>query len=147
VALVRERTITTERPPLVGEVNAKLEDKGCCVVSATDPYGRILYFLDPSRYFFFQVAPQLYSRGRVDPVPDPLLLRKCGSAGNRTRTSGSVAKNKVANCCAEGAMFNSFINFIQNKFENCIGGEYSYYRLLGHNAMAPNKNTQPPYLG
>jgi hypothetical protein len=29
----------------------------------------------------------------VDPVPDPLLLRKCGSAGNRTRTSGSVASN------------------------------------------------------
>jgi hypothetical protein len=24
----------------------------------------------------------------VDHVPDPLLLRKCGSAGNRTRTSG-----------------------------------------------------------
>jgi hypothetical protein len=24
----------------------------------------------------------------VDPVPDPLLLRKSGSAGNRTRTSG-----------------------------------------------------------
>jgi hypothetical protein len=23
---------------------------------------------------FYQVAPQLYSRGRVDPVPDPLLL-------------------------------------------------------------------------
>jgi hypothetical protein len=29
----------------------------------------------------------------VDPDPDPLLLRKCGSAGNRTRTSGSVARN------------------------------------------------------
>jgi hypothetical protein len=29
----------------------------------------------------------------VDPVPDPLLLRKSGSAGNRTRTSGSVARN------------------------------------------------------
>jgi hypothetical protein len=29
----------------------------------------------------------------VDPVPDPLLLRKSGSAGNRTRASGSVAKN------------------------------------------------------
>jgi hypothetical protein len=27
----------------------------------------------------------------VDPVPDPLLLRKIGSAENRTRTSGSVA--------------------------------------------------------
>jgi hypothetical protein len=29
----------------------------------------------------------------VDPVPDPLLLRKSGSAENRTRTSGSVARN------------------------------------------------------
>jgi hypothetical protein len=33
VALVRERTIPTERPPLVGEVSANL--CGCCVVSAT----------------------------------------------------------------------------------------------------------------
>jgi hypothetical protein len=29
----------------------------------------------------------------VDPVPSPPLLRKPGSAGNRTRTSGSVARN------------------------------------------------------
>jgi hypothetical protein len=29
----------------------------------------------------------------VDPIPDPLLLRISGSAGNRTRTSGSVARN------------------------------------------------------
>jgi hypothetical protein len=29
----------------------------------------------------------------VDPVPDPLLLRKSGSARNRTRTSGYVAWN------------------------------------------------------
>jgi hypothetical protein len=33
------------------------------VVSTTDPYGRILGFLDLSRYFVFQVAPQLYSQG------------------------------------------------------------------------------------
>jgi hypothetical protein len=58
------------------------------VVSATDPYVRILGSLDRSRYFFFQVAPQLYPRGLVDSVPDPLLLRKSGSAGNRARTSG-----------------------------------------------------------
>jgi CBS-domain-containing membrane protein len=38
-------------------------DTGCHVVSVTDSYGRILGFLDRSRYFFFQVAPQLYSRG------------------------------------------------------------------------------------
>jgi hypothetical protein len=52
------------------------------MVSVMDPYGRILGFLDQSRYFFFQVAPQVYSRGLVDPVPGPLLLRKSGSAGN-----------------------------------------------------------------
>jgi hypothetical protein len=38
-------------------------DRECHVVSLTDPYGRNLGFLDRSRYFFFQVAPQLYSRG------------------------------------------------------------------------------------
>jgi hypothetical protein len=49
-------------------------DGGCHVVSVTYPYGRILGFLDRSRYFFYQVAPQLYSRGWVDPVPDTLLF-------------------------------------------------------------------------
>jgi hypothetical protein len=68
-------------------------DRGCHVVSVTDPYGHILGFLGWSCYFFFQVAPQLYSRGWVDPVPDPLLLRKSGSAGNRTRTSRSIARS------------------------------------------------------
>jgi CBS-domain-containing membrane protein len=34
-------------------------DRGCHVVSVTDPYGRILGVLDRRRYFFFQVAPQL----------------------------------------------------------------------------------------
>jgi hypothetical protein len=38
-------------------------DEGCRVVIATDPYGHIFGSLDLSRYFFFQVAPQLYSRG------------------------------------------------------------------------------------
>jgi hypothetical protein len=59
--------------------------RGCHVVSATEPRGRILGFPDRSRYCFFQVAPQLYSRGWVDPVPDPLLLRKSGIARNRNR--------------------------------------------------------------
>jgi hypothetical protein len=42
-------------------------DRRCHVVSVTDPYDRILHFLEQSRYFFFQVASQLYSRGWVDP--------------------------------------------------------------------------------
>jgi hypothetical protein len=65
VASVHERTIPTERPPLVGEVSANFG--GCMGVawsaSAADPYSRILGFLDLRRYYFVQVAPQLYSRG------------------------------------------------------------------------------------
>jgi hypothetical protein len=36
-------------------------DRECHVVNVTDPYGRILDFLDRSGYFFYQVAPHLYS--------------------------------------------------------------------------------------
>jgi hypothetical protein len=41
---VRERTTPTERPRPVGEVIAKFADRGCHVVSLTDPYGRIPSF-------------------------------------------------------------------------------------------------------
>jgi hypothetical protein len=91
-----ESTIKLYRPSyrrLSAKLAPTFADRGRRVVSVTDPYARIPGFLDRSRYFFFQIAPQLYSRGRVDPVPDPLLIRKSGSAGNRTRTFGSVARN------------------------------------------------------
>jgi hypothetical protein len=42
-----------------------------------------LSFQDWSSYFSFQVAPHLSSRGWMDPAPDPLLIRKSGSAGNQ----------------------------------------------------------------
>jgi hypothetical protein len=49
---VRERITPTERPLLVGEVIANIfADRGCHVVSVTDPYDRVLGFLDRSRYF------------------------------------------------------------------------------------------------
>jgi hypothetical protein len=82
----RDRRLSTKLVPTFA-------DKECCVVSATDSYGRILASLDRSRYFFFQVAPQLYLRGWVDPVPDPKFLRKSGSAGNQIRNVWSVARN------------------------------------------------------
>jgi hypothetical protein len=46
-----KETIPTERPPLVGKVMPTFADRGCHVVSVTDPYGRILGFLDRSHYF------------------------------------------------------------------------------------------------
>jgi hypothetical protein len=42
-----------------------------------------LSFLDRSRYLLFQVAPHLCTQGWMNPVPDPLLLRKYCNAGNR----------------------------------------------------------------
>jgi hypothetical protein len=93
VALVRKRTITNERPPLSAKLVPTFADRGCRVASAADPHGRILGFLDRNRYYFFQVAPQFYSRGCVDPVPDPPLLRKSGSAEMEPGTSGSVSRN------------------------------------------------------
>jgi hypothetical protein len=72
-------------------------DRGCHVVSVADPYSSTIAFLDHSSYFFFQVAPQLYSKGWVDPIPDPLLLTK---SGNWTWTSGSVARNSDNLNCA-----------------------------------------------
>jgi hypothetical protein len=43
-----------QRPQLVGEVSVNFCGQGCHVVSVTDPYGRILGFLDWNRYFSFK---------------------------------------------------------------------------------------------
>jgi hypothetical protein len=60
VAFVRERIIPSDRR-LSARLVPNFADTGCHVVSVTDPYGCIRGFLDRSRYFFFKVAPQLYS--------------------------------------------------------------------------------------
>jgi hypothetical protein len=93
--LLFDKVALTFKCRLSEKLVSTFADRGCHVVSVTDPYGHILGFLDWSLYLFFQVAPQFYSRGWVDPVPDPLLLRKSGSIGNQTWTSGSVARNSV----------------------------------------------------
>jgi hypothetical protein len=53
-------------------LSTKLEptfaDRRCHVVSVTYFYGRILGFLDRSRYFFFEVAPQRLSDPRSGPT-------------------------------------------------------------------------------
>jgi hypothetical protein len=93
VAWVRDLLYRPSDRRLSAKLVPTFAERVCHVVRVTNPYGRIPGFLDRSRYFFFKVAPQLYSRGWVDPVPDPLLLWKSCSAGNRTWTSGSVGRN------------------------------------------------------
>jgi hypothetical protein len=63
MALVHEQIILTERRHLLAKLVPTSVGTGCPMVSAMGPYGHILGFLDQSRYFFFPVAPQLYSRG------------------------------------------------------------------------------------
>jgi hypothetical protein len=64
VALVRKRTILTERPLLVGEVSANfLQIEGAAWSAQWIPMTINLGFPDPSCYFSIQVAPQLSSRG------------------------------------------------------------------------------------
>jgi hypothetical protein len=59
MALVRKRTIPTERPPLVGEVSANFSWIECVAWSAQRiPAAHIIGFLDQSRYYFSRVAPQ-----------------------------------------------------------------------------------------
>jgi hypothetical protein len=69
VALVRKRTIPTDRRP-----SAKLvppfANRGCCVASATDPHGRILGFLDS----------------------EPLLFHSSSSSVTLTRLSGPSSR-------------------------------------------------------
>jgi hypothetical protein len=92
VAWVHERTTSTEWPPLVGEVNANIWGKrvSCGQSNGSPlPYSQ---FLDRSRYFFFQVAPQLCSRGWLEPVPDPLHLTILVAPGIEPGTSGSLAR-------------------------------------------------------
>jgi hypothetical protein len=75
--LVRELTRPTDQPPLVGEIYCQLLCiEQCRVVSAADP----LRSLISSKYLLI-----FSHKGWVDPVPDPLLLRKSGRARNRTR--------------------------------------------------------------
>jgi hypothetical protein len=95
VALVRERTIPTERPLLGGASVPSFAHRGRRVVGATDPHGRILGFLDWSRYYFFQVAPQLCSRGWVGPGNAACSDLACSTYIHITATLDSQLTNEV----------------------------------------------------
>jgi hypothetical protein len=62
------------------------------VVSASDSHDRILCFVDRSRYFFFQVAPQLYSEAEWTPFQTHYFLENLVASGIDPGSSGSVAR-------------------------------------------------------
>jgi hypothetical protein len=71
-----------------------LANTRCYAVSVTDPLRPYSRLSRPESLLFLPSSSSVVlTRLSAPPVPDPLLLRKSGSAGNRTRTSGPVARN------------------------------------------------------
>jgi hypothetical protein len=68
-------------------------DKECHVVSVMGLYSHNLICYIGAATFSSKYLLNCTHKAEWTPIPDPLLLRKSGSAGNETRTSGSVAKN------------------------------------------------------
>jgi hypothetical protein len=62
------------------------------VISVTDPYGRIVGFLDRSRYFSIKLLLSCTHEAEWTPFQTHYVFFS-GSVGNRTQASGSVAKN------------------------------------------------------
>jgi hypothetical protein len=88
VALVRKRHLSTEQRPLVGEVNANFfVGRGCFVVSAQRiPTAVILEFYRPEPLTFQSSSASIVlHEAEWTPFQTPVLLRKSGRVGNRTR--------------------------------------------------------------
>jgi hypothetical protein len=87
--LVRKPTIP-ERPPHVGEVSANfLRIEGVAWSAQRIPSAINSVFLTGAATFSFKQFLNYHHEAEWTPVPDPLVLRKSGSAGNRTRDSGT----------------------------------------------------------
>jgi hypothetical protein len=91
-----------------------------------------LGFLDRSRYFSIQVAPQLSSRGWVDPVPDPLLLwpldhrvSRCTKQNNK-HFERTWVKNLPLSELQHSFPFRSF----QHDWKLICGLQFPYNRLF-----------------
>jgi hypothetical protein len=76
VDLVHKRTISTERPPLVVKLVPIFADRGCCVVSATDPHGRNLGFLDPEPLLFHSSSSSIILTRLIGPRFRPTTSQK-----------------------------------------------------------------------
>jgi hypothetical protein len=88
----------TERPPLVGEISANFADRGCCVVSTTDPYGRIFGLLLPQPFKKF--------RNFVFAAEDLVLSGRC---------RGSNVTNELSN-----KRWTDHVSGVENRIINIV---------------------------
>jgi hypothetical protein len=86
----------------------------------------------------------------VDPVPDPLLLRKSGSVGNRTRTSGSVARNSdhvsqfeyLGTTVSDGKLAQEKIKRRMNSINACYHSDQNLFVYSSPVQKRKNQNIQ-----
>jgi hypothetical protein len=88
-----------------------------------------LGFLDRSRYFSVQVAPQLSSQGWVNSVTVPLLLTKSGSAGNRTRDL-CICSQKLWPLDHRGCLSNKIRNNSREITTLIVSSQWAGFRTL-----------------
>jgi hypothetical protein len=95
---------------------------GCCDVAQRMPSEVNLSFLGRSRYFFFQVAPQLTSWGWMDHVQNHYYSENPAPPGIEPGTSVSVARNSWL--VAPTTKFNILSS-------SCFGKHYHIYTISG----------------
>jgi hypothetical protein len=83
--LIRKPTVPTEWPPRPAKSCPLLQLEDVVWSAQRIPSAVNLCFLERSRYILFKIAPNLFSRSWVDPIPDSQLLRNSDIAGIRTR--------------------------------------------------------------
>jgi hypothetical protein len=82
LALVYERIYRRSDCHLSSKLVQTFTDRGCHMVSAVDLHSRLSR---PEPLLFLSSSSSFVLTRLVDPIADPLLLRKHGSAGNRTQ--------------------------------------------------------------
>src|SRR5215510_13445563 len=97
VALVRERTIPTERPPPVGEVSPTFADRGVSRGQRNGSPRPLISFLDRSRYFFCSSSSSVDLTRLSGPRSRPTTTQKnLVAPGIEPETSVYVARNSEA---------------------------------------------------
>jgi hypothetical protein len=93
VTLVRQRTIATERPPLVSEVRANVCYRRGHVSSVTDPYDVLSAFWTGAATFSFKLLLSCTHEAECTSFQTHCFSENLCRARNRTQASGSVTRN------------------------------------------------------
>jgi hypothetical protein len=92
MAWVHKRTLPTS-DRLSVKLMATFADRGCCVVSTMEPYGRILGFLDQRRFFFPMQLLNCTHEAEWTLFQTHYFSENLVVLGIEPETSGSVARN------------------------------------------------------